>query len=107
MKNIKWLYPVLALLVCGAGIWLFQNVFKANDYENRLPAQPKALAVINITKLADKVEKAIKAHLLDRDLSGRGCDFDVSRAVVHISPFVRLVDTGTIFRKKLPRVSGA
>lgn len=54
MKNIKWLYPVLALLVCGAGIWLFQNVFKANDYENRLPAQPKALAVINITKLADE-----------------------------------------------------
>ena len=39
MKNIKWLYPVLALLVCGAGIWLFQNVFKANDYENRLPAK--------------------------------------------------------------------
>lgn len=54
MKNRKWLYPVLALIVCGIGIWLFTSLFKANDYLNVLPAQPKALAVINLAKLADE-----------------------------------------------------
>lgn len=56
MKNKKWLYPVLALIVCGIGIWLFMSFFKANDFLNVLPAQPKALAVIDLPKLADEAD---------------------------------------------------